>query len=260
MSIPIRAYWRLLRRYLVPQRSVALWMALLLLANTAMGLATPQVGRRFIDAALAGEPLPLLVRLAATVLVVSLARLGLGVLAGYGAKRVAWRATNALRLDLAAHILHLDLSFHKVHAPGELIERIDGDVDALQGFFSSFVVEVVGSLLLLVGILVAIAIEDLLLGALFVVFALLSLAFLSWIQRFAPQHWKADREQYARYLGFVGETLTATEDIRASGAVAYDDACFTSSPCRRGPSQSASSAETRSAHWADRPSSRRRLR
>jgi len=221
MNIPIRAYWRLLSRYLVSQRSVALWMALLLLGNTAMGLATPQVGRRFIDAALAGEPLPLLVRLAVTVLVVSLTRLGLDVLAGYGAKRVAWTATNALRLDLAAHIVRLDLSFHKVHAPGELIERIDGDVSALQGFFSSFVVEVVGSLLLLVGILVAIAIEDLLLGALFVPFALLSLAFLSWIQRFAPPHWRADREQSARYLGFVGETLTATEDIRASGAVAY---------------------------------------
>ena len=55
-KIPLLEYWRLLKRYLVSQRSVALWMALLLLANTAMGIATPQVGRTFIDAALAGEP------------------------------------------------------------------------------------------------------------------------------------------------------------------------------------------------------------
>lgn len=220
-KIPLAEYWRLLRRYLVPQRSVALWMALLLLANTAMGIATPQVGRTFIDAALAGEPQARLTRLAVTVLAVVLVRQGLSVLAQYWARQVSWTATNALRLDLIAHILRLDLPFFKVHAPGELIERIDGDVSELGGFLSVFVIEVVGSLLLLVGILITIFVEDLLLGALFVPFVLLSLAFLSWIQRFAPPHWRAAWEQNARYYGFVGETLTATEDIRSSGAVEY---------------------------------------
>jgi ATP-binding cassette subfamily B protein len=220
-KIPLVEYWRLLKRYLVSQRSVALWMALLLLANTAVDIATPQVGRTLIDAALAGEPQALLTRLAVAVLVVVLARQGLGVLAHYWARQVAWTATNALRLDLIAHIVRLDLSFHKVHAPGELIERIDGDVSELGGFLSVFVVEVLGSLILLVGILVTIFVEDLLLGALFVPFVLLSLAFLSWVQRFAPPHWRAEREQNARYYGFVGETLTATEDIRSSGAVEY---------------------------------------
>ena len=155
MSITIREYWQLLSRYLVSQRTAALWMALLLLGNTAMGLATPQVERRFIDAALAGVSQPLLARLAVAVLVVALARQGLSVLATYWTQRVAWTATNALRLDLAAHIVRLDLSFHKVRTPGELIERIDGDVSALLGFFSDFVVEVLGNLLLLVGILSA---------------------------------------------------------------------------------------------------------
>jgi ATP-binding cassette subfamily B protein len=221
VSIPIREYWRLLSRYLVSQRTAALWMTLLLLGSTAMGLAIPQVGRRFVDAALAGASQPLLARLAVAALVVGLGGQGLNVLASYWAKRVAWTATNALRLDLVAHIVRLDLSFHKVRTPGELIERIDGDVSALLGFFSSFVVEVLGSLLLLVGILVTILIEDVVLGVPFVVFALLSIVFLSWIQRFAPPHWRADREQRARYYGFVGETLTATEDIRSCGAVEY---------------------------------------
>ena len=220
-KIPLVAYWRLLRRYLVSQRSVALWMALLLLANTAIGIVSPQVGRTFIDAALAGEPLAFLTRLAVLALVVVLSRQVLSVLAQYWARRVAWTATNALRLDLVAHIVRLDLSFHKEHAPGELIERIDGDVSELGGFLSAFVIEVLGSLLFLVGILVAILIEDVMLGILFVVFSVLSMLFLSWVQRFAPPHWRAEREQNARYYGFVGETLTATEDIRSSGAVEY---------------------------------------
>ena len=44
--------------------------------------------------------------------------------------------------------------FHKARTPGELIERIDGDVTALANFFSQFVIQVLGSLLLLLGVLV----------------------------------------------------------------------------------------------------------
>jgi len=65
----------------------------------------------------------------------------------YWSERVAWTATNALRADLAAHLIGLDLSFHQAHTPGELIERVDGDVNALAGFFSSFVVRLVSSVL-----------------------------------------------------------------------------------------------------------------
>ena len=36
------------------------------------------------------------------------------------------------------------MGFHKDHTPGELIERIDGDVTALANFFSAFIIKVVG--------------------------------------------------------------------------------------------------------------------
>ena len=54
-----------------------------------------------------------------------IAKQGLEVLALYTSEQVAWTATNALRADLAAHLLRLDLGFHKAHTPGELIERIE---------------------------------------------------------------------------------------------------------------------------------------
>jgi ABC-type multidrug transport system fused ATPase/permease subunit len=203
------------------QRGAALWMAVLLLASTGVSLAVPQIVRAFIDAALAGADQALLGRTAIVFLVAILVRTALGLLANYSSQRVAWTATNALRIDLAAHLVRLDLGFHKAHSPGELIERVDGDVDALAAFFSSFVVHLIGSVLLLVGILVAITVEDVVLGVLFVAFSLLSVALLSWVHRFAPPHWRADRECSAEFYGFLGEALTATEDLRACGAVEY---------------------------------------
>jgi ATP-binding cassette subfamily B protein len=221
IKIPLAEYWRLLKRYLMPQREAAALMAALLLANAGLGLAAPQAVRAFIDAALAGARQIALIRAALIYFALTLGGSALGLMATYWSERVAWMATNALRIDLVAHLVRLDLAFHKARPPGELIERVDGDVNALAAFFSSFVIGLIGNVLLLIGILVAIFVENVLLGVLFVAFSLLSLALLTWVQRFAPPHWRADREYSARFYGFLGEALTATEDIRACGAAEY---------------------------------------
>ena len=138
--------------------------------------------------------------------------------AQYLGESVAWTATNALRTDLALHLLQLDLSFHKARTGGELIERIDGDVTALAGFFSRFVVNVIGNFALLVGVLVVVAAEDLRAGAALGAFALVALLLLGRLRRVAVREWGRLREVSAQLLGFLGEQLAGTEDIRSSGA------------------------------------------
>jgi ABC-type multidrug transport system fused ATPase/permease subunit len=221
MTLPIINYWQLLNRYLAPQRRVVVWMALLLLSSIGLQLAGPQVVRRFIDAVQTGASKTMLVRSALFFLGVTFAQQMLRVLAGYWSQRVAWTATNALRADLADHLVRLDLSFYLAHTPGELIERVDGDVRELAEFFSNFAIQLVSSALLLLGVLVAVALVDLRLGLAFVLFALLVLLVLSYVRRRGTPHWQADREQNAQIYGYLGEVLTATEDIRTSAATPY---------------------------------------
>jgi len=196
-------------------------MIVLLLASTVLQLVGPQVARSFIDAARAGASVEALTGAAILFIVVSIVQKGMKVLATYWSERVGWTATNGLRADLAAHLLRLDLSFHKARTPGELIERVDGDVNALAGFFSSFVVQLVGSILLLIGVLVAVYLVDARLGLAFTAFILFALALLNWVRRAGALPWRQDRECNAVFYGYVGEALTATEDIRSSGAVGY---------------------------------------
>jgi ABC-type multidrug transport system fused ATPase/permease subunit len=196
-------------------------MALLLVSSILLQLVGPQVARSFIDSVRSGANLAMLIRMALVFILVSIVQQVMRVLAGYWSERVAWTATNALRADLASHLVRLDLGFHKARTPGELIERVDGDVNALAGFFSSFVVQLVGNLLLLIGVLIAVYLVDLRLGLAFTAFALLTLALLGWVRRFGTPHWKEDREQSAAFYGYIGEVLTATEDIRSSGAAPY---------------------------------------
>src|SRR6185312_16666985 len=108
---------------------------------------------RFIDRATAGRPLRELILLSLLAMGVALAGQALAVVDTYVAENVSWAATNALRADLLAHLLGLDASFHHAHTPGELIERVDGDVGTLARFFSRFTVYVIGNAVLMAGVL-----------------------------------------------------------------------------------------------------------
>lgn len=221
MKVPIHTYWQLLQKYLIPQRGAALLMAILLFASIALQLVGPQIVRSFIDAAQAGASEAMLIRAALLFIVVSIVQQAMNVLATYWSERVAWTATNALRVDIAAHLVRLDLSFHKARTPGELIERVDGDVNALAAFFSSFVIRLLGCALLLIGILVAFYFVDIRIGVVFTVFAVLGLLLLHRVRHFGTRHWKEERECSAAFYGYIGELLTAAEDVRSSGAVPY---------------------------------------
>ena len=132
----------------------------MLLVSIGLQLLVPQIIRFFIDTAQAGGSLESLTRAALLFLGVAVATQLLSAAATYYAADVGWTATNAMREDLARHCLGLDMSFHTSRTPGELIERIDGDVTALSNFFSQFSVRVLGGALLLVGILVILWLES----------------------------------------------------------------------------------------------------
>jgi ATP-binding cassette, subfamily B, bacterial len=218
MKLPIAEFWVLLRRYLIPQGTRVAWMSLFLLLGIALQILNPQIARRFVDATQNTADSSNLTLLAVLFIVAALISSGFRALAAYISNDVAWRATNALRADLAAHTLNLGMGFHKSRPPGEMIERIDGDVNALSGFFSSFVVSLGGNFLLLVGVLVALTVQDWRLGAAFTLYSVLGTILLTLSSRFAKA-WQEEREKAAQFYGFLGEVLNATEDIRGNGAV-----------------------------------------
>ncbi len=177
-KLPLKRYLQLLSRYLKPQWQKATFMFLLLLSSIGLQLLVPQIARFFIDSALEGSTTKALIRTALVFLGVAIFYQLLSAAATYVASDVGWTATNKMRLDLVRHCLKLDMSFHNTRTPGELIERIDGDVTALANFFSQLTVRVLGSLLMLLGILVLLFFEHLYIGlaiSIFTVFAFVTL-------------------------------------------------------------------------------------
>ena len=221
MNIPFDAYWALSKTYLKPQWPRVALLALLLLTNIGLQLVNPQIIRTFIDAAREGAALQRLTQAALIYLGVALLGQSLSFVALYVSQNVAWTATNALRRDLALHTLRLDMSFHKTHTPGELIERIDGDVTALANFFSQMGIHLLSNGLLALGILIALALEDGRVGLVAVGYALLTATALRAVQQASTRAWADSRQAESDLFGFFGERLAATEDLRANGAVPY---------------------------------------
>jgi ATP-binding cassette subfamily B protein len=219
--VQLRRYWRLLARYLRPHRLRVVLLAGILCSAIGVQVVTPLVASRFIDSATSGGDMRGLVVLALLTVVLALGGQGMAVAETYVAENVSWAATNELRADLVAHLLRLDGSFHTAHTPGELIERVDGDVATLARFFSRFVVYVIGNGLLLVGLLVLLYSVDWRIGLGMSACVALALAAMLRIRTIATPLWAADRQANADFYGFLGEYLSGLEDIRSSGAGAF---------------------------------------
>lgn len=207
--------------YLRPLRPRLILLAVLFFAGIGLQLVNPLLAKTFIDRAAAGAAFDDLVRMAGVFLAVALFTQVATVAEVYVAEDVGWRTTNALRVDLTAHVLALDEGFHADHGAGELLERIDGDVAAIAGFFGRFVVHVLGSAVFLVGVLALLWREEWRIGALLTAFSAASVLYLTRGGAFVARRSHRSRVVNADISEYLEERLSSLPDIKANGA---DDA------------------------------------
>jgi ABC-type multidrug transport system fused ATPase/permease subunit len=217
----LRRYGRLLARYLRPEGRRMGLLTVILCGAIVLQVVAPLVASRFLDEATSGGAARALSVLALLTMGLALVGQGLAVAETYVAEQVSWVATNALRADLLAHLLRLDASFHTAHTPGELIERVDGDVATLARFFSRFVVYVLGNGLLVLGVLGLLFGVDWRIGLGMSAFVVLALLTMLRIRAAATPLWAAERQASADFYGFLGEYLDGLEDVRSCGAAAF---------------------------------------
>jgi ABC-type multidrug transport system fused ATPase/permease subunit len=218
MPDQLSRHWRATAGLIWPNRLRYGALTLAVVASNALVLAGPIILRSLIDAAAAGAQRGHLTWLAVAFLVVAVLAQAIALLVSWLATSSAWRTANDLRLRLAEHVLRLDHGFHRSHRPGELIQRIDGDVTSVSDFLSTVVVRVLSGLVLVVGVVIVISTIDWRLGVGMAVYCLVA-AFLIYVQRDRSIA-EAAREMSAsaRLYGGIEERLTASEDLRANGA------------------------------------------
>lgn len=223
-------YWHLLATYLRPQGKQVLLLTLLIIVGIGLQLANPQIVAFFIDTASANTAVPgsdayaaglqKLFGAAAIFMSIAIVRQIINISAVYVGENVAWTATNALRADLALHCLKLDMAFHKQHKPGELIERVDGDVNQLANFFSQLIIQLGSNLLLIMGVLLLFFVADWRVGLSITAVFLITILSLNSLRRVTTPRWQKLRQADANLFGSLEEWFSGTEIIRTAGATA----------------------------------------
>lgn len=208
----------LVLRQLWPGRRAAAALTAAILATTVLPLAAPQLTQRFVDGAIEGESTRYLTLMAVGYLVLAVSGQAARMLTAWLASRLAWDGTNRLRESLAEHALDLDMAYHGKRTPGEMIERVDGDVVALADFVVAFLLDVLASLLLLLGVLIVVLAVDLRIGIVLLVYCVLVGFGMVRAQRIAVPAATQVRERFAALFGNLEERLAGAEDIRANGA------------------------------------------
>jgi ATP-binding cassette, subfamily B, bacterial len=219
MQLSLGHTGKMLVTYLRPHWIRALALAFLLISNIVLQLVGPLILGRFIDAARAQWGVEQLLQLASLFLGIAFMTQVVSVIEAYMAEDVAWLTTNTLRTDLTRHCLRLDMTFHNTYSPGELTQRIDGDISALANFFSRFIITILGHGLLLLGMVIVLYFVDWRIGFPITLFVCFALWLFSFIRKFVAGTWEEALQLRAKLFGFIEERLSGAEDIRTSGAI-----------------------------------------
>lgn len=217
----MKQYLNLLQKYLREQLQWVFLLILLMGGVLGLQLLTPQIIGRFLDAVQQERPVAELWQLAALFIGLALFSQFLNLATAYVSENVAWQATNALRVDLAQHCLQLDMAFHKTHKPGELIERVDGDVNKLADLFSRLFIKLFANALLLMGVLLMLTTISWPIGLVIALTAGVGMWVIQRLNKIAIPRAEAQRAVEATLYGYLEEWLSGTETIRSSAGEAY---------------------------------------
>ena len=136
--------------YFKPFRARMSVAALAILASAVLGLVPPLLLKNIVDVALPQKNLNLLARLVAMSIfataVLSLIQVGQTYLSTWISKNIILNMKN----EMYRHLEGMSLSFFSTAKPGEIITRMNSDIDGIQDIFNSTVVNALSSVSVLV--------------------------------------------------------------------------------------------------------------
>jgi len=149
-----RAALMRLTRYLLPFKFRIALIIVLVVASTLLSLLLPYLIGVTIDRFIGGKDVTGLFRMVLIILAVGIASYLASAGQGLMMASISQRALRSLRKDLFDHIQTLSLSYFDKRPAGELMSRFTNDIDAIGQALTLNAIQLVTSLLSLVGIVV----------------------------------------------------------------------------------------------------------
>jgi len=138
-------------RYLKPYLPLSFVALIGLLLSTAGNLAVPALSQRIIDDGIATGAFDVVIRLGLIIVGVALFQALFSFLQGYLTAKVSQGVAYDLRNLLYEKIQRLSFSYHDQAQTGQLLTRVTSDVELVQQFLGTAILQTVGAAVLLIG-------------------------------------------------------------------------------------------------------------
>ncbi|CAM3602124.1 ABC transporter ATP-binding protein [Occultella aeris] len=138
-----------------PYRARLSAVVALIVATSAIGLATPFLTRHLIDEAIPNQDVPLLLVLVGAMLGVTVVTSVLGVFQTWISTVIGQRVMHRLRTDVFAHLQRQSLDFFKRTRGGEVQSRLTHDISAMQSVVTTAATSIASNVTTAVGTAIA---------------------------------------------------------------------------------------------------------
>ncbi|MDX9990955.1 MAG: ABC transporter ATP-binding protein [Anaerolineales bacterium] len=201
--------------YLAPYKARLLLVAVLILAITFLDLLGPYLMGQAIDRYIGSRELAGLVRVSLLMLLVYLSNNTFQAISSWTMAGVSQNALKDLRHDLFSHLQSLSLKFFDAHPAGEMMSRLTNDIEAVNQAISQNVIAMVGSLLSLVGFVVAMFVLNFWLALASVIVVPIMLWFTNFIARSTRKGFRDLQKSLGEINGVMEESISGQRVVKA---------------------------------------------
>lgn len=208
-------------KYLEGQGKTLLLLGVFFISNIVLQILSPQVLSNFIDSAEGGKSIKYVIFLVFVYMVTILINMVGDVCESYFAKSFGLKITNLLKKDVLHHFLKIDMKHHENWTSGEMISRLDEDAEGLSSYFYMLIFKLLGSTLLMTGVLIVLAMKNQIIALSMVVFSVVSIWIFKTIQNYGMSLYVKRSAAISKFNGIMKEKIDNAVEIRTNGADRY---------------------------------------
>ncbi|MFS0724158.1 ABC transporter ATP-binding protein [Paenibacillus sp. 1P07SE] len=203
--------------YLARQRRSLMTVCLLVLCSAALALAGPYLLGQAIDVFIVERRLDGLAQLCLLLLGVYAAGSLVSWLQTYVMAGVAGRTVWEMRHDLFAHLQQLPLRFFDRTTHGELMSRTTNDMDNVSATLNQSLVQMMNSVVMLVGSLTLMLILNVWLTLVAVITIPAVMLLTKQIAKRTKRHFREQQQHLGQLNGFIEETVSGQKVVKIMG-------------------------------------------
>jgi ABC-type multidrug transport system fused ATPase/permease subunit len=202
-------------KYLKPYWGKEALLLLLMVLSSAGTLVSPYVLKVIIDTVFPAHNYALLLQILLILLGINILRLGIGFASDYLFEWVSNHITRDIRIDVFRHLMQLPMSFFDRNKSGDIVHRVNSEVNSIQSILTGTVVRLINSVCTIIGLTVMLCILNYKLFLLSMTVMPFIFINTRWFQPKIQHTVKESREKDSDILSFLMERFASMKLIKS---------------------------------------------